>query len=59
MPTQEYLKRKSEYVKKYQKENYTHISFKLRTKEDKDIIDFLNSLPNKSEFLKNLIKNCL
>ena len=39
-----------------QKQTYTNISFKVRTKDDKDILDILNSVPNKSEFLKALIR---
>ena len=57
MPTEEYKARKKAYVKRYQKETYTNISFKVRTKDDKDILDILNSVPNKSEFLKKLIRN--
>lgn len=56
MATEEYKARKMAYVKRYQRENYTNISFKVRTKEDKDILDILNSVPNKSEFLKALIR---
>lgn len=57
MASEEYKARKIAYVKRYQKENYTNISFKVRTKEDKDILDILSSVPNKSEFLKSLIRN--
>ena len=57
MASEEYKARKIAYVKRYQKENYTNISFKVRTKEDKDILDILKSVPNKSEFLKSLIRN--
>ena len=56
MATPEYKARKREYIKRYQKETYTNVSFKFRTKEDKDILDILNSVPNKSEFIKSLIR---
>jgi len=48
--------KKKEYIKEYQRKNYTNISFKVRTKEDQDIIDILNSVPSKSEFIKDLIR---
>ena len=54
--TEEYKKRKQAYIVKYQKENYTNVSFKLRTVEDKDIIEILNTVPNKSEYIKKLIR---
>jgi len=55
--TEEAKKRKRDYVARYQRMTYTNISFKLRTKEDRDIIVFLNNAKNKSELLKRLIKN--
>lgn len=57
MASEEYKARKAAYVKRYQKETYTNISFKVRTVRDKDILDILNSVPNKSLFLKELIRN--
>lgn len=57
MATEEYKARKAAYVKRYQRENYTNVSFKVRTKEDKDILEILSSVPNKSEFLKSLIRS--
>ena len=57
MASEEYKARKAAYVKRYQKETYTNISFKVRTVKDKDILDILNSVPNKSLFLKELIRN--
>lgn len=56
MPSEEYKQRKNAYIKRYQQAVYTNISFKVRKKEDGDIINFLNSLPNKSSFLKDLIR---
>lgn len=57
MASEEYKVRKAAYTKRYQKETYTNISFKVRTVKDKDILDILNSVPNKSLFLKELIRN--
>lgn len=56
MPSPEYLKRKSAYVKRYQKEHYVNISLKVRADRDTDIIDILNSVPNKSQFIIGLIR---
>lgn len=56
MPSEEYKKRKAEYIKRYQKEHYTNISFKVRTDLDKDVIKVLSSVSNKSEFIIGLIR---
>lgn len=56
MPSEEYLQRKSAYIKRYQKETYKTVSFKLRQGRDDDILEFLNSLPSKSDFLKELVR---
>lgn len=50
---------KINYIKEYQKKNYTNISFKVRTIEDKDIIDYLNSVPNKSVVIKEALKKVM
>ncbi len=54
--TEEYKQRKRAYIIRYQKENYTTITFQLRTKDDKDILEHLRKQPNKSQYLKDLIK---
>lgn len=56
MPSEEYKKRQREYIKRYQKMTYVSISFKVRIDEDHDIIEKLNSVPNKSEYIKDLIR---
>ena len=56
MPSEEYLKRKSAYIKRYQKEHYMNISFKIRSDRDKDIIELLKGVPNKSSFIIDLIR---
>lgn len=55
MATEEYKKRKQEYISEYQRKFYSTISFKLRTVEDKEILDYLNSIQNKSDYIKQLI----
>lgn len=55
--TKEAKERKQAYVIRYQRETYCNISFKVRTKEDSDIIDHLKSVPNKSEYIKSLIRS--
>ena len=55
MPTAEYKKRKQEYIEEYQRKFYSTVSFKLRTVEDKEILDYLNGVQNKSEYIKQLI----
>ena len=55
--TEAYKKRKAEYIKRYQKEIYTSISFKLRTKDDSELVEHLRKVtPNASEYIKRLIK---
>ena len=57
--TEGYIKRKKEYIARYQKQTYTSINFKLRTIDDGDIVQALKSMPNRSEYIKNLIRKDL
>lgn len=57
--TEEYKKRKAAYIKRYQKETYTNISFKLRTKDDCVLVEALKNTPNTSEYIKRLIREDL
>lgn len=57
MASEEYKLRKAAYVKRYQKEHYTNVSFKIRTERDSDILETLASVPNKSAFIVGLIRN--
>ena len=59
MASEEYKARKLAYIKRYQRATYTNVSFKVRTKDDADIVAFLKSLPNKSDFLKKLIREAM
>ena len=54
-----YKENKRKYVLKYQKEIYHTIAFHLRKKEDSDIINALSKLPNKSQYIKELIRKDL
>lgn len=54
MPSKEYLERKAAYIKQYQKKVYKHFSFKVRLNR-KDIIEKLETVPNKSEYIISLI----
>lgn len=53
--TEDAKKHKREYIADYQRRCYTNISFKFRTKEDKEVLDFLRAKKNKSGYIKNLI----
>ena len=55
--TEEAKKKKKEYVAKYQRQYYINVSFKLRRREDAEMFDYLKMLPNKSAFIKRLIKD--
>ncbi len=41
---------------KYNKEHYKVVSFKLHKTNDKDIMEYLESLPNKQGYIKELIR---
>lgn len=56
MASEEYKLRKAEYIKRYNKKYYSNISFKVRTERDKDILETLANVPNKSEFIIGLIR---
>lgn len=53
--TEEGKQKKFEYILKYQRKNYVSVTLKYRLKEDKDVLDYLDSLPNRSEYIKKLI----
>jgi hypothetical protein len=54
--TKEAKARKDAYIKRFQKETYANVSFKLRYKEDNDVLVKLKSVANKSEYIKKLIR---
>ena len=49
-------KRKLSYIKQYDKEHYKVISLKLNTSIDSDIIEHLETVDNKSEAIKQAIR---
>lgn len=48
---------KLEYDKKFHKENYIQIHARFRKTSDSDIIEKLNSVPNKADYLRKLIRD--
>lgn len=44
------------YQVEFQKNNTTRIRFQLNNVYDADIIEFMNSLPNKNGYLKDLVR---
>jgi hypothetical protein len=53
MPTSEAQRRAQE---KYDRANTVQIHLKLNTKTDADILDKLDSVPNKQGYIKDLIR---
>ena len=51
-----YKENKRKYVLDYQKKNYTTVVFHLRRDTDQDILTALNALPNKSDYIRDLIR---
>lgn len=43
---------KAAYIERYKKEHYVFFSIKCNKANDKDIIDYLETVPNKSEAIK-------
>lgn len=56
MPSEEYKLRKANYILNYQRKHYVNISFKVRTERDKDVLETLANVPNKSKFIIGLIR---
>ena len=50
---------KRKYVLDYQKNNYVGLALHFNKKYDGEIIEALNRIPNKSEYVKNLIRTDL
>ena len=46
----------SEYINQYKKDHYKRISLQLNVESDADIIAILDNVPNKNEYIKNLIR---
>jgi len=45
-----------EYKREYNKRNYTDFKMHMNKVKDKDVIDYLDTVPNKKEFIVNLIR---
>lgn len=43
------------YNARYSAANYTNTHIRLRKKEDKDIIDYLETVGSKTDYIRNLI----
>lgn len=51
-----YKENKRKYVLDYQKKNYVSVVFHLRRDTDTDILAKLDSVPNKSDYIRDLIR---
>ena len=47
---------KRAYIAAYQKENTRNVSFRLSKIYDEDVIAFMDALPNKSQWLKGIVR---
>jgi len=57
--SEEYNKKKRAYSLKYQKDNYATVVLHFNRKYENDFIVALDKLPNKTEYVKKLIKKDL
>ena len=56
--TEEQKKRQHQkYNAVYDKENTTRLAIKLNTNTDRDILDFLTTIPNKQGYIKDLVRS--
>lgn len=51
-----YKENKKKYVLDYQKKNYVSVVFHLRRDSDQDILEALNNVPNKSDYIRELVR---
>lgn len=56
MPKKKATIKQKAYIMDYQKENVKQIKFTLNKIHDLDIIDYLDTIPNKNGYLKDLIR---
>ena len=49
-------KNKLKYIKEYNKKNFKTISFCLHKTDDADIIEWIKKIPNKSQWLREIVK---
>ena len=57
MPRRKATLRQKVYIMDYQKENVKQIKIALNRETDADIIAYLDTLPNKNGYLKQLIRD--
>lgn len=53
----ENYERHKEYFNEFQKTNYKMFNFKLNLKNDNDIIEKLDSVNNRTDYMKKLVRN--
>lgn len=51
-----YKENKRKYTLAYQKANYVSVVFHLRKDTDQDILTKLDNVPNKSDYIRELIR---
>lgn len=56
MPRKKLTNKQKAYMVEYNKNNTRRIAFTLNYNTEKDLIDYLESIPNKNAYLKALIK---
>lgn len=58
MPTAEYLERKQNYIRRYNKAHYKTMSFSFRIDDEDDmrVYNHLRSQPSTAQYLKELVK---
>ena len=54
--TAEGTKKKMDYINRYNREKQTPIAFRFNHKTDKDILEFLDKIDNKTKYIKELIR---
>lgn len=57
--TEEAKTRKNEYTKRYKKERCFTMCLSFNREAEKELIDYINSLPNKNGYIKSLIRHDL
>ena len=48
--------KRRDYLLKYQKENHVQMNFRLRRKEDEELIEFLRSCSNRNDMLREMYR---
>ena len=48
-------RKKQEYLNRYTKEHYKHYTIRIHLEKEAEIINHLDQMPNKTDYIKNLI----